>query len=134
MAIDPGREKCGVALLDSLDAKVLEQAVVARAALSSWLEACRACRGVRLAVIGHRTLSDVISAEAERLGYEVAIVNEDFSTEEARERYWRENPPCGWRRLLPRTLLMPPRPVDDYAAVILGERYLRLAQRPGLPC
>lgn len=124
VAIDPGREKCGVALLSSSDAKVLEQAVVARETISSWLEDCHTKSGAKLAVIGHRTACEAIREEAQRIGYEVAIVNEDFSTEEARKRYWRENPPSGWRSFLPTTLLMPPRPIDDYAAVILAERYL----------
>lgn len=41
---------------------------------------------------------------------------EAYSTMEARKLYWDLHPPQGIRRLLPRSLLVPPRPVDDLAA------------------
>ena len=52
------------------------------------------------------------------------IVNEYRTTDEAKKRYWQENPPKGIRRLIPRGMLVPPVPVDDFAAVIIGEKYL----------
>ncbi|WP_346353570.1 pre-16S rRNA-processing nuclease YqgF [Azotosporobacter soli] len=123
LAIDPGREKCGVALL-TMAGSVLQQEVVARTALGDWLRQCRLRYSVDLAVIGHRTASGSIRTLAEEAGYRVELINEDFSTEQARQRYWQAHPPQGWRSLLPQGLLVPPKPVDDYVAVILGERFL----------
>jgi len=42
----------------------------------------------------------------------------------AREVYFREYPPRGWRRLIPRGLLLPPRPIDDYAAFLIAIDWL----------
>ena len=47
-----------------------------------------------------------------------------MTTMNARRRYWRENPPGCLARLVPEGMRLPPRPIDDYAAVLLAERYL----------
>jgi hypothetical protein len=54
----------------------------------------------------------------------VVTVEERDSTRQARELYWQDSPPRGLQRLLPRGMRVPPRPVDDYAAVVLARRYL----------
>jgi hypothetical protein len=51
-------------------------------------------------------------------------VAEKLSTLEGRELYWQDHPPRGLQRLLPRGMRVPPRPVDDYAALVLARRYL----------
>ena len=50
----------------------------------------------------------------------LAVVDEYRTTDAAREEYWRIHPPAGWRRLVPRGMLVPPEPVDDLAALILA--------------
>jgi hypothetical protein len=55
---------------------------------------------------------------------EPLLVDEHRSSEQGRRRYFRDNPPRGWRRLLPVGLQTPPRPYDDCVAIILAERYL----------
>ncbi|MBR4847297.1 MAG: pre-16S rRNA-processing nuclease YqgF, partial [Phascolarctobacterium sp.] len=61
-----------------------------------------------------RVLPDVI----------IAVVEEAHSTEEARTLYWQENQPKGLKKLIPLGLLVPPVPLDAYAAVILVRRFL----------
>jgi hypothetical protein len=34
------------------------------------------------------------------------------------------HPPRGWRRFVPRGMLLPPRPIDDFAALLIAERLL----------
>jgi hypothetical protein len=46
------------------------------------------------------------------------------STLAARDRYWEFLPARGWQKFLPRGLRLPPRPVDDLAALVLLEAYL----------
>jgi hypothetical protein len=65
----------------------------------------------------------VASALAE-LGPPVRLVDEYETTRRARELYVAEHPPRGWRRLVPRGLLSPDRPIDDYAAILIGRRCL----------
>jgi len=54
----------------------------------------------------------------------VTMVSEELTSRLARERYWEDNPPRGLARLIPLGLRVPPRPVDDYAALIIAERLL----------
>lgn len=51
------------------------------------------------------------------------VKNEKNTTLNARNKYFQENPPKGLRRLIPLGLQWPPRPIDDYAAWVIGEKY-----------
>jgi len=122
LAIDPGSLKCGLAVLDS-GAKVLERKVIERAKLESEVSALAAKHRVDTIVIGGGTGAKSIQRELS--GYNLVFTGEKFSTLEARKRYWKNNPPRGLLRLIPTSLLPPPVPIDDYAAVVLGEGYLK---------
>ena len=128
VAVDPGREKCGVAVV-SLDGAVLERAVLAPADLQTWL--ARVQQPVEAYVVGHRTARREVTAILAAMGVpeeRVWVVDEDRSSEEGRRRYWQANPPRGWRRLVPTGLQVPPEPYDDFVAVVLAERYLAAAR------
>jgi len=128
LAIDPGRAKCGVAVLDGAS-RVLLQRVVLTGDLVTALQEIVAIHPPTTVVLGDRTGQEAV-AEAVRQALPavpVELVDEHHSSLEARRRYFAEHPPRGWRRLLPSSLQTPPVPVDDWVAVILGERYL--AQR-----
>jgi len=125
LAIDPGFRKCGMAVV-ATDGRVLERAVVPAESVVDAAAACVARFGCRRIVLGNRTTARDLSRRLTTSGItaEVTLIEEHRSTEEARRRYFREHPPRGWRRLIPRGLLSPPTPYDDYVAVILAERYL----------
>jgi RNase H-fold protein (predicted Holliday junction resolvase) len=53
----------------------------------------------------------------------ICLVNERDTTLAARQKYFEENPPKGLLRLLPAGLRFPPRPLDDYAAWLIGVKY-----------
>lgn len=127
IAIDPGREKCGLAVVDR-NRGILSRQVVVTEQLPAAVSALSAQNDCGLVVIGNQTFSIAVRRslqallEAGRLR-DIVPVDERGSSEEARRRYWQECPPAGWRRFLPIGLLTPPEPVDDFAAVILAERY-----------
>ncbi|MEM9486231.1 MAG: resolvase, partial [Cyanobacteria bacterium P01_F01_bin.116] len=54
----------------------------------------------------------------------VILVDERYSSLEARDRYWEMFPPKGINRLLPQSLRSIPRSIDDIVAILLIERYL----------
>lgn len=54
----------------------------------------------------------------------IILVDERYSSLEARDRYWQMYPPKGLTRLVPQSLRSIPRPVDDIVAILLIERYL----------
>lgn len=127
LAIDPGREKCGVAVVDR-QRGVLQQAVVESSRMLPFVETAIREYGCRTLVLGDGTAAWQIKKEISLLLTEnkidrVEVVDERDSTREARQRYWETHPPSGWRKLMPAGLLTPPCAIDDFAAIILGERY-----------
>jgi len=123
LGIDPGREKCGLAVVD--EQGVLIRQVAARGEylrlVADWVHKY----GVEQIVIGDGTGSNQVRQELKRSlpDLEIAEVDERFTTEEARRLYWVEHPPKGWRRLIPVGMQVPPEPYDDYVAVILAQRF-----------
>lgn len=126
-AVDPGREKCGVAVVDE-NGCALEQAVVATVRLADEL-ALRVKRyRPEQIVLGNGTTSRA-AEEKIRAAFPdlpVKIVDEYRTTDDAKIAYWKAHPPTGWRRFLPTSMQVPPVPVDDFVAVILAQRYLRI--------
>ena len=64
------------------------------------------------------------------LRIQVVLVDEFKTSEEARLRYVKENPPTDWKRLIPQSLRTPDAPYDDYVAIILAERYWNRKEKP----
>ncbi len=124
-AVDPGREKCGVAVV-SVDGKVLEQAVVATENLTEEIGQRIQEFSPELIILGNGTTSKTAEKTLRQAFPEIPliIVDEYRTTDDARRAYWRANPPKGLRRLLPTGMQAPPVPVDDYVAVLLAQRYL----------
>ena len=122
LAIDPGREKCGVAVLAS-DGRVLVQEVVATAALDAAVGALIRAYEPNV-IMGNGTTSADAKKRVEALGVPVTLVDEYRTTDAAKCAYWEAHPPRGWRRLMPRGMLVPRVPVDDFVAVILAQRFL----------
>ena len=129
LAVDPGREKCGLAVLDK-DQGVLCRRIVPTDQLAEVVSELIVSHGCQVIAVGSQTHSAAVRQilapllEQKRVA-EIAIVDEHGSTEEARLRYWEALPPAGWRRFLPLGLLVPPCAIDDFAAIILGERYFK---------
>ncbi len=123
LAVDPGRDKCGLAVVDP-ERGVLARGIVPTVSLESavreWIQEQRPHRLVMGAGTSHREARQCL----ERMGLPVDVVCESHTTERARVRYFEEHPPRSWRRLIPLGLQVPPLPVDDYAAVLIAEDYL----------
>jgi RNase H-fold protein (predicted Holliday junction resolvase) len=129
IAIDPGRDKCGLAVVRA-DGRVLQKAVVPARQIGQVVERLLADYPGSVLALGDRTAArDIREIIRERVPISPVLVDEHRSTEQGRRRYFRENPPRGWRRLLPIGLQTPPRPYDDYVAVVLAERYLDSLRR-----
>lgn len=127
IAIDPGREKCGIAVIGQ-DQGVVMQGVVATGKLVTVVKELLVKHGVRVIVLGDGTSSHEAKEKLAQLQIDektipVILIDERHSTDQARKRYWQEHPPTGFMRFVPVTMQVPPRPVDDYVAVILAERY-----------
>ena len=127
IAIDPGREKCGIAVVHKEQGRLMK-GVIQTHELASKINEIIAKYPIRELVIGDGTSSREAIGTLEEIkinnqSLKIILIDEKHSTDEARRRYWAENPPRGLKRLIPVTMQVPPNPVDDYVAVILAERY-----------
>ncbi len=125
IAVDPGREKCGVAVV-SENGDALEQAVVATEKLAEEIGRRIQEFSPELIILGNGTTSKTAEKTLRQAFPEIPlkIVDEYRTTDDAKRAYWKANPPQGLRRLLPTGMQVPPVPVDDYVAVLLAQRYL----------
>lgn len=123
MGIDPGRDKCGVAVLTAAG-EIKYQRVVETAELGDVIKRLIAEHEIELVILGNGTTHKAAASLVEASGLQVKVVDEKHTTEEARREYWKKNPPRGWRKLLPTTMQVPPEPVDAIVAEILVRRYL----------
>lgn len=125
LGIDPGRSKTGLALVDEagkiLSLRIAESQNIHNEIVDFLKDNCPA-----QIVLGNGTNSVIIGEAAQKALSNVAVVvvEEAHSTEEARSLYWKENPPQGLKKLVPLGLLVPPVPLDAYAAVVLVRRFL----------
>ncbi len=130
LAVDPGRSKCGLAVVRRTPDgafEVLHRGVVQTSGLPAALADLAARFAPDVILVGDGTNSSDAARAAEEIdAAPVLTVDEKFTTILARKRYFKENPPRGLRRLIPTSLQTPPRPCDDYVAVILAENYLSL--------
>ncbi|AFY67090.1 pre-16S rRNA-processing nuclease YqgF [Geitlerinema sp. PCC 7407] len=126
VGFDPGRQKCGVAVMGR-DRTLHDHQIVASEAAIAHLEGLRQRYAIELVVMGDQTTSKEwrkrLEAELQP-AVPVVRVDERYSTLEARDRYWQMYPPKGLGRWMPRSLRSIPRPIDDIVAILLIERYL----------
>lgn len=126
LGFDPGKDKCGLAVMGR-DRQLLYHQVVPALDAIATIQALRQQFPISLIVMGNQTtakswqkqlreeLSDPLS---------IVMVDERYTSLEARDRYWQMYPPTGVTRLIPQGMRQPPRPIDDIVAILLVERYL----------
>jgi RNase H-fold protein (predicted Holliday junction resolvase) len=129
LAIDPGRDKAGFALFDE-QGSLVESGIAAVGELRDRVGALVAGRAVKALALGRGTNSAALAAQLLDLDIPVHLVDEYETSREARELYFEDHPPRGWRRLIPLGLQLPPRPIDDYAAILIGRRFLARGRAP----
>lgn len=132
LALDPGKDKTGIALVEE-DGSLVEKKVVPTKELlqtiSRWIE-----RNPRLIVMGngtkHKEMKQTVEELLKEMGssLSVALVNEKYTTEMGEAWYKRDHPAKGLARLIPRGMRSVPVPIDDYVAWIIGLIYLGIVK------
>ena len=125
LGIDPGRSKTGLALVDGAGKITKLHIANSQNIDKEIVEFIQNSCPVQV-VLGNGTNSRNIGEAVQKVlpNVEITVVEEAHSTEEARNLYWQENPPQGWRKLMPLGMLVPDVLLDAYAAVILVRRFL----------
>ncbi|MGG6293336.1 resolvase [Leptolyngbya sp. AN02str] len=127
LGFDPGRLKCGLAVM-GLDRQLLFYEVVPSTLAIARISQLRQQFPISLLVMGDQTTAKLWKTRLESELPEplrVVLVDERYSTLEARDRYWQMFPPKGLQALIPQKLRTIPRPIDDIVAILLIERYLQ---------
>lgn len=125
LGFDPGRDKCGMAVMASNRQIQFQQVVESSKAISTVERLCQQLP-IELIVMGNQTTSKSWQQKIATnltISTPVVTVDERNSSLEARDRYWQMYPPQGLTRLIPQGMRIPPRPVDDIVAILLIERY-----------
>lgn len=126
LGFDPGQQKCGLAIM-GLDRNLFYHKVVIAEQVIATIQTLRQQFPISLLVMGDQTTA---KAWKQRLTDQlpdplrIILVDERYSTLEARDRYWQMFPPKSLQRLLPQGVRTLPRPIDDIVAILLIERYL----------
>lgn len=126
IAIDPGTKKCGYAVVDS-NLSVLQREVVPTEKITKTIEDSLNIYKINKIILGNGTNYKNIE---ERLKNQfsllkIILIEEKFSTLEARKKYFKEHPPRGIFKLIPLSLRVPPCSYDDFVAVLLAEKYFK---------
>jgi RNase H-fold protein (predicted Holliday junction resolvase) len=132
LGFDPGRDKCGVAVRSG-DGELLYHEVVLSGSAIATLQSLYQQYDISVVVMGNQTTAKTWRKQLREAlpdTVEILMVDERYSTLEARDRYWQMYPPQGLARLIPEGLRSPPRPIDDIVAILLIERYLKSKPYP----
>ncbi len=126
LGFDPGRDKCGVAVMTPTSQLKFKAVIPSSEVIAQLHHLCQEFAFSDL-IMGNQTTSKQWFQQLRQAFPHLAIhqVDERYSSQEARQRYWIFHPPTGWNRLLPLGLRVPPDPYDDIVALILVERYLK---------
>lgn len=127
-AIDPGRDKCGAAILDYSGMVLHRESVPVDNLWDRLAFLFLKYPDADRVAVGGGTGSKRVLACLEHSALKhlpVSMVDETDTSMQARAKYFLTHPPRGLMRVVPRGLRVPPRPVDDFAAVIIGERFLK---------
>lgn len=127
LAIDPGRSKCGIAVVD-LGVVVFRQIAKRAEYLELVKRLVQEHQPQQILIGGSTGSKEVISEVGREIAQKVTVVDERHTTERARGRYFQDHPPRGLWKLVPLGLQVPPVPVDDYAAVVMAEDFLKREQ------
>ncbi|MEC4812108.1 MAG: pre-16S rRNA-processing nuclease YqgF [Scytonema sp. PMC 1069.18] len=126
LGFDPGRDKCGLAVM-GLDRQLYYNEVVRATEAVDTIMLLRQKYPISFLVMGDQTTA---KRWKQQLSQEltdplnIILVDERYTSLEARDRYWQMFPPQGLTKLIPQGMRQPPRPIDDIVAILLIERYL----------
>jgi len=132
LGIDPGSAKAGYALVDDAG-NVVCAGIEPIATLPQKLREIVAQQPVGCLAIGRGTRSREVAEAIGTLGLPAVFVDEYETSRRARDLYFAEHPPRGWRRLIPLGMQIPPRPIDDYSAILIARNFLESSAAENRP-
>lgn len=126
LGFDPGRRKCGLAVI-GVDRTLRYHEVIEAESAIATIQRLRQQFPISLLVMGDQTTAKDWKqrlSEALTDPLRIIMVDERHSSLEARDRYWQMYPAKGLTSFIPQSFRTIPRPIDDIVAILLIERYL----------
>jgi hypothetical protein len=120
IALDPG-QNLGIAFVEEATGRLLWCEVITLAGLRSLDVPPNSSF-----VVGDGTGHEKVLKVLQERGVTYTVVDEIDTTLEAKTLYFKDHPPGGLLRFLPRGMWAAPRNLDDYAAYAIALRYLNL--------
>ena len=129
IAIDPGTKKCGYAVVDS-NLSVLQKEVISTEKIAKTIEDSLNIYKINKIILGngtnYKSIEENLKNQFPQL--KIILIEEEFSTLEARKKYFEAHPPRGIFKLIPLSLRVPPCHYDDFVAVLLAEKYFKISR------
>ena len=126
IAIDPGTKKCGYSVVDS-DLSVLQREVISTEETIKAIENSLNIYKIDKIILGngthYKSIEESLKSHFSQL--KIILIEEKFSTLGARKKYFETHPPRGIFKFIPLSLRVPPGHYDDFAAVLLAEKYFK---------
>ncbi|WP_320663327.1 resolvase [Prochlorococcus sp. MIT 1223] len=127
IAIDPGKHKCGLVLVNQSLQSVIDAKVARTASTIHLINSWESEASVDLIIIGNGTSSNSLNLEINsELNIPTIFQEEKNTTLRARDRYWDIWPKNFFLRLLPDGMVLPSENLDALAALILAEDFLNV--------
>jgi len=126
LAIDPGKRKCGIAVVNN-KLQFIKGEVVENKELICKIGMHLEKHKISNILIGSGTNSGETKKRIKEKfsGIIIIEISEKNSTMQARRRYFDYYPPVGFLKIFPKSFLIPPCPYDDFAALIIAERFFK---------
>ena len=126
IAIDPGKYKCGLVLVDISEKKVYKAIILKSELIGDYVKNLNTVEDISKIIIGNGTTSREIREKMNFFKKEIIIFEEKNTTFRAKARYFELFPIRGLKCLFPREVFILNKNLDAISALIILEDYCRM--------
>ena len=126
IAIDPGKCKCGLVLVDLIQKKVDQAIVLNSESLPKYVKTLNSYENISKVIVGNGTTSKQNIEKLEFIKKNLIVAEEKNSTYRAKQRYFEIFPILGIKCFLPREIFVLNKNLDALAALIIMEDYFQI--------
>ena len=123
IAIDPGKCKCGLVMVDLNQKKVDQALVLDTEFLPKYLKTLNTVENISKVLIGNGTTCKQNIEKLEPIKQDLIIVEEKNTTFRAKKRYFELFPIRGLKKFLPKEIFIINKNLDAVSALIILEDY-----------